>query len=289
MGTMKTGALVLSFNHCELTQRCVQSVQKFFLDEKIILVHNGSESRVVEKLKNRFPGIHHLVMTNNLGYAGGMNKGLEHFYVTLNLPWCLAITNDAELMAMNFLVEELDARIIAPLIYFRSMKKIDAWGAWYEIKKGKLHHHRDMDKLVGEFDHSTFYIPGTAFLVHREVLAKKHYFMGPLFTFWEDVLWSHQAKHLGFKLSRTNLITFKHGGGKTTRKDTTYTSYFYQRNRIIVTKLIEKNIMIRILALTLIIQSLIFQIAKKIIKGDWIRGKHLVLALFHGIKFKIDE
>lgn len=289
MSGMKTAALILSYNHVELTQKCVRSVQKFFSDKCITLVHNGTDLSLVGKLKTLFPEIHHIMLEENVGYAGGMNKGLQYFYHTFELFWCLVITNDTELMTMDFQGEECGAHIIAPLIYFRSLKKLDAWGGWYETRKGKLHHYRDAAKKAVEIDYAKFYIPGTAFLVHRSVLTQNHYFKTSLFTFWEDVLWSHQAKYLGFKLKRTNLITFKHGGGKTTKKEMSYTSYYYQRNRIIVSKLMEKNFFLRALSLLIITQSIIFQIIKKISNGDWSRGKYLLLALRDGLKFKNDE
>ncbi len=282
-------ALILSFNHPDLTERCVQSVQKYFTNSSILLVHNGSEIKVVQQLKQKFPTIIHLELDKNIGYAGGMNSGLDFFSHYFHQSWCLVVTNDTELVSFNPKVELSNADIIAPQIFFRSMKKLDSWGGWYSLKKGKLFHHKVLDSQVEDFDKLSFYVPGTAFFLHRQVLEKKFKFDESLFMFWEDVYLSFVLKTKGMILTRTPLIILKHGGGKTTKKNMHYTSYYYQRNRLRVAPKMTTSPRLKVILQIYIVLDLVLQILKKILLGDWKRGKKLALAIIHGLNIRNGE
>ena len=77
---MNLTCAILSFNHPEITSRCVKSVVRYFADnapqaslKNIILVHNGSRPEHVETLKISWPQIHHLELASNRGFSGGAN------------------------------------------------------------------------------------------------------------------------------------------------------------------------------------------------------------------------
>jgi GT2 family glycosyltransferase len=271
--------LVLSFDHLQLTKRCLMSVQKFFRNEQIVLIHNGSTISNINELKKDFPSIFHLIVDNNSGYASGMNTGLKYFYQKRSIPWCLALTNDTELLSYNSIVEQSDMHLIAPLIYYRSLVKVDSWGGSYDLLKGKLYHHKGniVDPEINDIE--KFYVPGTAFFVNRKVFELGIYFDENLNTFWEDVYWSAQIKKKGLSISRSNLISLSHAGGKTTRKSALYTSYFYQRNRMIVSLKLQLSILMKLLTFLIIGFEIGIQIIKQVKLGKMDRAGLLIKAI----------
>lgn len=225
----------------------------FFSAQQILLVHNGSQESNIGYLKKKFSTIHHLILLSNQGYSGGVNAGLNWWLqqkksstthgtenVGQRISWIFLITNDCELyewkLAPNSLAEKYHT-LIAPLILFRSGKKVDSYGGHYSLLTGQLRHSKvvtssaDVSYLLDETS-SLSYVPGSAFLVHLKILEKAGGICEDLHTYWEDVLWSQKIKKSGFLLGKTKNIVIKHGGGKTTHHLPFYSFYLFQRNRL---------------------------------------------------------
>lgn len=222
---------ILSFNHPELTKRCVESVVDKVKNEQIILIHNGSEKRHVDKLKNYFPSIQHLVFDKNFGWTGGVNRGLD--FVFEQFSWCLLLTNDTELIELNFDWNNHKSSLVAPLIYFRKEPRVDSIGAIFRPWLTQLQHLREERSYSSsEF----FYVPGTAFAIHRDFYKTNGKFDENLHTYWEDVDYSCRAFQKGLKLCSDRKIRILHRVGKTCHSKPFYTTYLFQRNKKIVSQ-----------------------------------------------------
>jgi GT2 family glycosyltransferase len=256
--------IVLSYNHPEITLKAVRSALDFFAPEQIFIVHNGSHSAHQKSVINHTPKTcHHLILPLNKGYSGGGNYGMQWVLQNTMHSWMLFITNDCELdqFPMNILTSP--PSLIAPLILFRSRKKVDSFGGHVNWKQGKLTHlkNRNMDEI------SLFnYVPGSAFLIHRSLLKIGH---GPfderLHTYWEDVLWSHELAAQGNPLVRNESFIVLHGGGKTTHHLSEYTFHYFQRNRLAVTLLFLKGFELILFKIRFIIETLILLRKKKLL------------------------
>ena len=104
---MSLAAVVLSFNHPEITSRCVRSVLRHYSQDQTHLIHNGSNPEIVEQLKRAFPNIHHHVIEQNRGWGSEsfVNKGfLAEGHTTQETARILSVspktveTHRAELM-----------------------------------------------------------------------------------------------------------------------------------------------------------------------------------------------
>lgn len=220
---MSSCIVILSFNHPEITARTVRSAQQFNLP--IILVHNGSLEKHREKLLGDFPEIRHLILENNLGYSGGVNAGLEHAFVEYN--WAVFLTNDTELLQLGAMPEQ--PAFVAPLIFFRKLNRIDSMGGTFVPYLGKLKHIKN-DQYRFAFN-EYFYVPGTAFLLHRDVYFKINKFNTSLHTYWEDVDFSMRAHLSNSLIYYSSDYQVLHRVGKTCHDNPFYTTYLYQRNR----------------------------------------------------------
>ena len=221
---MKSCIVILSFNHPELTAKTIRSALKFNMP--IVLIHNGSEVRHIKRLKDEFCTIDHFQLIKNIGFAGGVNCGLA--YTFEKYDWILFLTNDTELMTIGEF-PKLPA-FIAPLIFFRKVTKIDSKGGVFDPRIGKLMHLKNYESLTLK-KHNYFYVPGTAFIIHKEIFNEVGMFDEALHTYWEDVDFSmrvHQAKKPIYYDGSFSLL---HKVGKTCHDNPFYTTYLFKRNR----------------------------------------------------------
>lgn len=220
---MNTCIVILSFNHPEITARTIRSALAFNLPT--YLVHNGSIAKHRERLMQEFSHITHLILDQNKGFSGGANFGLEHVFK--NHDWAVFLTNDTELVELgNFGPEPA---LIAPHIYFRKLNRTDSMGGTFTPYIGKLRHIKN-ENYKYSFNEK-FYVPGTAFVLHREIFFKLKGFDESLHTYWEDVDFSmkvHLSKSLIYYSEKIKVL---HRVGKTCHDNPFYTTYLYQRNR----------------------------------------------------------
>lgn len=219
---------ILSYNHPELTQRCIESIRRFVPDDNIHLFHNGSRQKVVEDLAECCSRVQHHFRQNNIGFSGGANWALEKIFQMSD--WALFVTNDCELLSLDLQRQKLSPGIYAPKVFRRRTQKLDSLGGQIDFRRGQLQHLKENNPQAVQG--GQFYVPGTVFLVDRE----SHYALGgfdtSLGTYWEDVDYSLRAHSMGIGLYQTESIVLRHGIGKTCHKDPFYTNYLFQRNRI---------------------------------------------------------
>lgn len=219
--------LVLSFNHPEITSKTLNSVLQFCQPADILLVHNGSLPQHQLKLEKQFPEIEHLKLSENKGFSGGANTGLQYLFQK-GTDWILFLTNDCQLIALGHAPES--PSLSAPLIWRRKKGQIDSLGGKLNLSKAELRHCRDAKDFYLQEGQNLSYIPGTAFWIHRDIFQASQ-FDESLGTYWEDVDLSLRLAKAGHKLDLSPLTEVIHAVGKTCHKDMHYTTYLYQRNR----------------------------------------------------------
>jgi GT2 family glycosyltransferase len=231
---MNLTCAILSFNHPEITSRCVKSVVRYFSDNgatanfhNIILVHNGSRPEHVSNLKMQWPQIQHLELTENRGYAGGANAAL--YAAFRRTEWCFFITNDCELIKVPLNIGRAPA-FIAPRIHFRRLGRIDSLGGQVFTNIGHLRHLKTAEEF-NSVPKKEIYVPGSAFLLHKDIFAAVGAFDESLNTYWEDVEYSLRVSEKQLPIQFTTDIELIHSVGKTCHKDSFYTAYLYHRNR----------------------------------------------------------
>jgi GT2 family glycosyltransferase len=221
----KVSTVILSFNHPELTERCVNSALQHFAAEDILLVHNGSEKKWIQKHQEAFPQIHHLILQHNKGFTGGSNAGLRLSFEKYD--WILFLTNDCLLLkAPN---SPVVPGLYAPMIWARKMGRVDSVGGVLDLAKAHLRHLKEPDYTVQGKE--CFYVPGTAFWIHRDIFSTTLGFDESLGTYWEDVDLSMRVAELGLPIGVESKTEVLHGIGKTCHGNSHYTTYLFQRNR----------------------------------------------------------
>lgn len=224
--------VILSYNHPEITHRCVKSVLALgFPSEWIILVHNGSDRNFVQYLQKKLPPVQHFILERNSGFTGGANAGIR--LGLSQAPWVYFLTNDTE--ALNLPTQApREPALIAPIVHRRKASVIASRLGLFDPRWGQLDHlHAAVDFAKLPL-HGYLYAPGAGFLIAKEVFQATGGFDEFLHTYWEDVDLSVRTQRAGFQVKHEPKLNLIHFVGKTCHKKSFYTTYLFQRNRKIV-------------------------------------------------------
>lgn len=225
---------VLSYNHYEHTRNCIQSILKIDPSARIYLIHNGTEKKqrlALETAFNTTPQLIPITLEDNRGYSGGLNYGLSTIF-NHGEDFVFVLTNDTELTEIP--KHAVTPSVIVPLILNKRTQKIDSFGGYFVPRQGHLYHRKQDDDIFTDTDRRLTYLPGSAFLIPKSAFHATKGFWEQLGTYWEDVELSQRLKQQGFPLLLNSEFKLTHKIGKTCHKDKFYTTYSYQRNRLVI-------------------------------------------------------
>jgi len=198
---------ILNWNQPELTSDCVQSLlnQTTSVDYRIFIIDNGSTDNSVEIFNQKFPNIEVLRNESNLGFQGGMNRGLSHG-LNQGARYILIINNDtiADPLMIDELIKNIpdDAALVSPIIYYYdSPKKI--WSIGGKINPIILEVTRFLDFSPSKTQKSIprDFIPSCAWLLRRETIGKIGYLDASYYPiYYDDLDYCIRLKRQGCKI-----------------------------------------------------------------------------------------
>ncbi len=240
MTNTDTAIIILSYNKIRQTRECIDSILSSEYDQrKVFCFDNGSKLEVYNELKSMFPAINHKRVEKNTGYSGGFNRAMEWVF-SAGYQAGLFLTNDTRIVHNTLFeiiktAEKTNAGIIAPSIYYLLKPDvIDSTGGYFDPVNVNLHHYKDMESE--RLDKDQDYIPGTAMWITKKSFGVLNGMDEIFHTYWEDVDFSFRARKNGVILARSKNGRILHGVGKTCHKKPEYTTYYFQRNRILFCK-----------------------------------------------------
>jgi len=251
---MKISVIVLNYNGLDNTLDCLESLRRLRIDRhliEIVVVDNNSSDGSQEafaKLKD----IELLVNSENLGFAGGNNRGIE-FALKRNADYLLILNNDTivdRLLVDAFVKAAGSADIVSPKIYFapgfefhkkRYRKKDLGKVIWYA--GGEIDWQNIIGKHIGvdEVDRGQFskaqeidFATGACVFVNRRVFEKIGFFDEKYFLYLEDMDFCVRAKKQGFKILFEPKAVIWHKNAATAGGSGSPTQdYFITRNRLL--------------------------------------------------------
>jgi GT2 family glycosyltransferase len=74
----KVSIILLNWNGLKFLEKCVESVlNQSYENIEFIIVDNGSTDRSIQIIQEKYPDFKYILNDNNLGFAKGMNQGIE--------------------------------------------------------------------------------------------------------------------------------------------------------------------------------------------------------------------
>lgn len=237
MKKMKVSVVIPNWNGEDLLAESLQSIEKQTYPCQIVVVDNGSTDKSVQIIKDKFPKVHLIELTENTGFAGGVNTGLK-FSLAEGFDAVALFNNDAEAEPdwLENLVEELGKKektgIVTGKLMRHDQKHIDSTGDFYTIwgipmPRGRNH----LD--AGQYDQaeSVFGASGGASLYRSTMLKEIGLFDERFFAYIEDVDISFRARLAGWDILYTpKAVAYHHVSATTSKMVSSFARYQWIKN-----------------------------------------------------------
>lgn len=234
---MTVGAVILNWNHADLTEAAVRSVAPSA--HHVYVVDNGSDTRDLQRLRGLRSLASVTVLENgsNLGYAAGNNRGIAKALQDGH-DAILVLNNDATVAHGS--LEALAARlctqsavgVVAPVVVDAASGMVLHTVCTLDARLGRVSW-GDSGKSVDAVDatvRTTPWVSGVAFLARSAVFESCGFFDPRFFCYFEDVDWSLRARRRGWRLEVVpTAIVAHHVGASSTA---IHGHYYRARNRM---------------------------------------------------------
>ena len=203
---------------------------------ELLLVDNGSGDGSPSWVEQAFPQV--LVVRNdrNLGFSGGMNRGIEHargsFLAFLNQDTTVRPDWLRRLVA---LLEDQGTGVAGSKIYYPDSRTIQHAGGIIRYPQALADHHGYRQPDEGQWDQprEVDYVTGAAFATRRRVLETIGTFdEGFHPAYFEDADLCFRARRAGYRVKYSPLAVVTHHESATTVKDSYRYYEAYHKGRL---------------------------------------------------------
>lgn len=161
----------------------------------------------------------------NLGYAGGMNRGIERA-LSSGAQWVILLNDDmgiseVAVKGLTSILSQAKPSVVGPFAGLLDKKR------WTTILlKDQYKAYRDID-----------YLSGACVAIHRDVFESVGFLHEPYFMYYEDADFSVRARARGFNLRHIPILGIQHKSTKNV-KDMARMHYYLARNHMLF---VERN------------------------------------------------
>lgn len=256
MGSIDISIIIVNYNVKYFLEQCLRSVLKAKdkLNIEIIVVDNHSVDGSVPMIKEKFPPVHLIENTKNIGFSKANNQGLQvaHGKYVLFLNPDTVLQEDTLIKCFEFMEKHTDAGALG-------VKMFDGKGNYLpESKRGLptpavafykmfgLSKLFPQSKIFGKYHlaylnknetHSVDVLSGAFMFVRKSVLDAIGGFDEDYFMYGEDIDLSYRILKAGYKnyyFAGTSIIHYK---GESTKKGSiNYVKTFYKAMMIFADK-----------------------------------------------------
>lgn len=230
---------VLHYLGADNTRDCLLSLQKLnYPSFEILITDNCSPDKSGAQLREQFTNCHHLVLDDNLGFAGGSNAGIN-WCIEQGAEWIWILNNDTTIDAdaLTRLIEIANqqprAGILGAAIYTPDKDGYSRSGT------GKIDFGKAKTFERGVVDDTASFIPcqwlsGCNMLIRADAFKVVGGFDEKFFLYFEDTDLCWRMNQAGWTCLFVPAATIKHIGGASTQgKMAVWKSYYYTRNRLL--------------------------------------------------------
>ena len=188
--------LILNWNGLDLLKPCIDSVLAIdYQNFTTLVIDNGSSDGSVEMIKNRYPNVEYLQLSENFGFSGGYNHCFDYLEQR-EVEYILLLNNDTK-VDPNILVSFIKAtekygnhHIYGPKIFYNDYpNKIWYAGGNINLKWGRITHRgiRQFDSVKYSHSIQTDYITGCCLFTSWKVIKILDGFDSQFNMYGEDV------------------------------------------------------------------------------------------------------
>ncbi|MCX7995457.1 MAG: glycosyltransferase family 2 protein [candidate division WOR-3 bacterium] len=242
----KVTVVIVNWNGGEETIACVNSLQKCtYSDFDLVIVDNGSRAKDVKLLEERFGHIARIIKNNvNLGFAGGVNKGIE--VAIKNCSKYILLLNNDTIVSPDFLEilvnhaeKEPEIGIVTPKINYYSSPGIiwSAGGFISKLRASGFSYGEGRNDSEYASNRIISFASGCCMLIKAEVISQVGFFDENYFLYVEDADFCYRVTSSGYKILYAASSKIFHKVNRTSKKDVSNLPLYYTtRNRLYFAK-----------------------------------------------------
>lgn len=226
--------VIVSWNGRQYLDACLSAVAaQEGVNSETILVDNASSDGTVDHVRERFPWVRIVALSENRGFAGGNNAGVREargrFVALLNND---TVVEPGWLQALMAGIDEAAGTLLTTsrVVYMHDPQVIDsagdgmlAWGGAF-----KRQHGATVESALESRE--VFGVCGAACLMPRRVFEELGGFDEDFFASHEDVDLSYRARLLGYRCRYVADAVVKHHGSSTIGRASAFAVFHGQRN-----------------------------------------------------------
>jgi len=221
---MTVALVVLNWNGKELLKRFLPEMLRYSKEATIYVIDNDSTDDSIDFLSTEFPEVNPIINTENLGYAGGYNAGLNGIKEELI---CL-INNDIRVTKnwlppiINFFKNNSNTGIVQPHILDEkdpsSFEYAGAAGGYidrfgYPFCRGRIFDQIEQDQGQYEGNQNIFWASGACFFIRNALFQKLDGFDEDFFMHQEEIDLCWRANNAGSEVYCVGVSKVYHLGG----------------------------------------------------------------------------
>ena len=244
---------IITINYNGLKDTC-ELMETLPLDDtsiEVIVVDNASRQDEASVIEQRYPQVKVIRSSENLGFAGGNNLGIEascgKYLYFINNDTLLSLQGNAVANTkhgmqpeLRYLVERLESDpqigMICPKIRFTWGDNLIQFAGYTPLSRVTLRNNAIgfNESDYGQYDtaHPTPYGHGAAMMVRREAIDKAGMMPTCFFLYYEELDWSMMIRRAGYTIWYEPASTIYHKESQTTGQASPLRTYYITRNRL---------------------------------------------------------
>jgi GT2 family glycosyltransferase len=232
--------VVLNTNRREDTLACLASLAALdYSRHEVLLLDNASTDGSVEAVRAQFPSVRVLSLTDNRGYAGNNNVGIETA-MAMGAEWILVLNEDT-VLAPTCLSELLraagdDTRIgvLGPMVYHHDEPGVIQSAGGVLDNRWTSQHAGQNEDDTGQFaaPRQVDWISGCAIMVRRQAIQQVGALDERFFYYWEETEWCLRIARAGWSIVQVPAAKMRHKGVSRDYRPGPSVAYYNTRNRL---------------------------------------------------------
>ncbi|SHI58249.1 Glycosyltransferase, GT2 family [Cruoricaptor ignavus] len=240
---MKLAIAILSWKGKHYLEKFLPGVIEHSSGAEVCVIDNASDDGTAKFLEKNFPGIRHIQLDKNYGFAEGYNLGLKQIDAEI---FCL-LNNDVEVTpgwvepVLNlFKQNEKIAAIQPKILDFNNRKKFEFAGAAggfidkfaYPYCRGRIFNKTETDRGQYDDDAEIFWASGCAMFIRSKDFFEQEGFDERFFAHQEEIDLCWRLKNSGRKIFYCGHSTVYHLGAGTLSKQNPQKTFLNFRNNL---------------------------------------------------------
>lgn len=237
--------IIVNYNGIACTREAVLSILRFSRNSEVVVVDNCSADNSVDALRNEFPAIKVISLTENKGFGYGCNRGADaargRYFFFLNNDTVL--TQDTPSALSAYMDENTRVGGCGPKLLhadgtyqlsfgldpsFRNEWTVRRWQQRSRNKDAALH--ASLEQQYG--NNKVDWVTGAALMVRKDVFQRVGGFDESFFMYFEDADLCRRIRELGFDIMYLTGSTLIHLSGESAKKRKAIVDLEYRRSQV---------------------------------------------------------